>query len=223
MTRSLVIVNPNTSSATTAMMADIARAALAPGWNIETRTAPFGAPLIVEPGALDVAAQAVLALAPSIAAAAPAGTIVAAFGDPGLARLRGILEAPVTGIAEAGMAEAARYGRFSVVTTTPLLAARIATSAADYGHAAVFAGTRLTPGDPAALTADPARLLDALRAACRIAIAEDRIDAIVIGGGPLAVAARALAAEMPVPLVEPVPAAVRLAIARAGQERPLGR
>jgi Asp/Glu/hydantoin racemase len=101
------------------------------------------------------------------------------------------------------------------VTTTPLLVPRIARSAAEYGHARVYAGTRLTPGDPAALTADPARLLAALRDACRTAIAEDRVDAIVIGGGPLAVAARALAAEMPVPLVEPVPAAVRLAVARA--------
>ncbi len=215
MTRELIVVNPNTNAATTAMMADIARAALPPGWRVATLTAAFGEPLIVAPEALDVAARAVLALAPSIAAAAPAGIVVAAFGDPGLAALRAALDAPVTGIAEAGMAEAARYGRFAVVTTTPLLVPRIARSAAEYGHARVYAGTRLTPGDPAALTADPARLLAALRDACRTAIAEDRVDAIVIGGGPLAVAARALAAEMPVPLVEPVPAAVRLAVARA--------
>jgi allantoin racemase len=37
---------------------------------------------------------------------------------------------------------------------------------------------------------------------------------VVIGGGPLALAARALSATAPVPLVEPLPAAVRLALTR---------
>lgn len=63
---------------------------------------------------------------------------------------------------------------------------------------------------------DPAALVDALEAACRRAIAEGGAEALVIGGGPLAVAARELSGKLQVPLIEPVPAAVRLSLARLG-------
>jgi allantoin racemase len=89
----------------------------------------------------------------------------------------------------------------------------IAGTAARYGHRG-FAGTWTTSGDPAALTADPPALEAALAACVDEAIREGGAEAIVIGGGPLAVAARALMATSPVPLVEPVPAAVRLSLAR---------
>ena len=52
------------------------------------------------------------------------GVIVAAFGDPGVDESREVCSCPVTGLAEAAVAEAAaaaREGRFAVVTTTPLL------------------------------------------------------------------------------------------------------
>jgi allantoin racemase len=80
-------------------------------------------------------------------------------------------------------------------------------------HAA-FGGVRLTDGDINALMADPAALEAALARACERTIAEDGAEAIVIGGGPLAVAARALAPRFAVPIVEPIPAAMRLLRAR---------
>jgi Asp/Glu/hydantoin racemase len=175
-----------------------------------------GAPLITEPGTLAVAAEAVVALAPQLAGAD--AVIVAAFGDPGLDALRELLPCPVTGIAEAGMAEAGAGGRrFAVATTTPDLRDSIAATAARYGHGA-FAGTWTTRGDPTALMADAEALVRALGAACRAAVAEGGAEAVVIGGGPLARAARALAATLPVPLIEPVPAAVRLSLARLRPE-----
>ncbi len=205
------------------MMVGIARESAPDGVSIDGRTAPFGAPLIVDPVALAEANRAVVSLAPALAADPPDGVIVAGFGDPGLAGLCAILTCPVTGIAEAGMAAAARHGRFVVVTTTDRLVDAIAVKAAAYGHGKAFGGVRLTQGDAAALTADPPALLAALRLACREAIAREGADAIVIGGGPLAVAARALAAEMPVPLIEPVPEAIHLALARAAYKRSLPR
>jgi Asp/Glu/hydantoin racemase len=204
----LTLVNPNTSTATTAAMVAIAEAEA--GAPVQGLTARFGAPLITDPEALAVAASAVVDLARDLAGAQ--AVIVAAFGDPGLEALRARLPCPVTGIAEAGMAEAAALApKFAVVTTTPALVASIAATAA--GHAG-FAGTWVTPGDPATVMADPEALVAALDAACRRAIAEGGAGAIVIGGGPLAVAARALAGSLPVPLVEPVPAAVRLSLHR---------
>lgn len=111
------------------------------------------------------------------------------------------------------MAEAP--GRFAVVTTTPELLGSIEASAIAYGHGARFAGVRLTPGDPHALMTDQARLVEALAEACAKAIEIDRVQSIVIGGGPLARAARDLRTRFSQPIVEPIPAAIRLALLRA--------
>ena len=215
----IALVNPNTNAGTTAAMVSIAAEVAGAQARVEGHTARFGVPLITEPGAFDRAAKAVAALAPSLSAAD--AVIVAAFSDPGLAALRAALDVPVTGIAEAGMAEAGVNGRpFAVVTTTPKLAPRIASTAARYGHLR-FAGTWTTDGDPTALTADAAALEVALARAIRCAADSGRVEAVVIGGGPLAMAARALSAAAPVPLVEPVPAAVRLSFLRLGAEIPV--
>lgn len=207
----IALINPNTSSDTTARMLRIAREVAGDGVQIEGITAPFGASLITDPKTLDRAEQAVLALLTELTGAA--AVILAAFGDPGLSALRTRLPVPVTGIAEAGMAEAAEGGRrFAVVTTTPLLRDRIARTAAGHGHLG-FLGTWITEGDPIALTNDPDALQNALATACLEAV-DGGAEAIVIGGGPLAEAARALVGTTPVPLVEPLPAAIRLSLSR---------
>ena len=208
----LALVNPNTSPETTHLMVDILAEAAGAEVLIEGHTAQFGAPLITDPAALSVAADAVLALAPSLRDAD--AVIVAAFGDPGLDALRDVLTVPVTGIAEAGMMEAAEEDRrLAVVTTTPDLKAKIADTARRHGHAS-FVGTWTTPGDPAALTANPTLLETALADAIQAAVREGGAEAVVIGGGPLARAARSLAGTSPVPLNEPLPAAFRLSLAR---------
>lgn len=212
----LLLVNPNTNARTTATMAGIARAAAPPGVTIDGATAASGAPLILDPAMLATAAAAVQALIAETNLAGYAGIIVAAFGDPGLDALRASVTLPVTGIAEAAMAEAAAHGRFAVVTTTLLLAGSIVARAAAYGHGAACAGVWLTPGDASSLMADPTRLEAALEAAIGRAMEEAAPDAIIIGGGPLAAAAAALRPRLRVPVIEPVPAAVALAIRRAG-------
>ncbi|WJY20905.1 aspartate/glutamate racemase family protein [Fontisubflavum oceani] len=207
----IVLINPNTSETTTEAMLRIARQVAGPAVRVDGLTAAFGAPLITDPFALARAADAVAALAPRVGRAE--AVIVAAFGDPGLMDLRGRLSVPVTGIAEAGMAEAAQVGaQFAVVTTTPDLSDHIAKAARSYGHEA-FLGTWTTPGDPAVLTHDAVALQTALAEACDRAV-EAGAEAIIIGGGPLAEAAQSLAASSPVPLIEPLPAAVRLSLAR---------
>ncbi|MEM8852940.1 MAG: aspartate/glutamate racemase family protein [Pseudomonadota bacterium] len=214
----IALVNPNTSAATTEAMVAIAQETAGVRADIKGVTAPFGAPLITDPDTLAVAADAVLTLAPTLGEYD--GVIVAAFGDPGLFAVRERLPCPVTGIAEAGMEEAGAGGRrFAVVTTTPELRASIVETAERYGHYA-FAGTFITPGDPHQLMADADGLVAALGDACHAAVAEGGADAVVIGGGPLAQAARVLAATVPVPLIEPVPAAVRLSLARLAERRP---
>jgi allantoin racemase len=215
----LLLINPNTSQATTAAMVGIARESL-PAVEIDGLSAPFGVPLITSPTALEIGRQAVNALIAGRPPFGYQGIIIAAFDDPALSDLRQAVAVPVTGIAEAGMAEAARHGRFAVVTTTPELAPAIAERAEAYGHGDVFLGTVLTEGDVHQVMGDRQGLADALREACERAVRDLGAQALVIGGGPLAVAARAIAHSLPVPIIEPVPAAVRLAVRRAGRSSP---
>ncbi|MBA4444821.1 aspartate/glutamate racemase family protein, partial [Cylindrospermopsis raciborskii CS-506_C] len=107
------------------------------------------------------------------------------------------------------------HGRFAVVTTTPDLTASIAARADACGHGDSFLGTVLTSGDVHQVMADRQGLGRALLEAGQRAVRQLGARAIVIGGGPLAVAAREIADQLPVPVIEPVPAAVRLAIRRA--------
>ncbi len=214
MTR-LLLVNPNTNTRTTALMAAIAQRAAPPGVKVEGATVATGAPLLDDPDKLQAGSLAVQALVAATDLTPYAGVIVAAFGDPGLAESRAAAPVPLTGIAEAAMAEAAAIGRFVIVTTTGLLKPSIDARVAEYGHAARHAGTFLTQGAAAALMADPAALEAALEATARHALAQTGAEAIIIGGGPLAAVAEKLRPRFAVPIIEPVPAAVRLALSRA--------
>ncbi|MEM1340792.1 MAG: aspartate/glutamate racemase family protein [Pseudomonadota bacterium] len=206
-------MNPNTSHATTSAMLRIARGA-APDLPLRGVTAPFGVPLITEPRALAHAARAVAHLGPHLRT--DRAVIVAAFGDPGCVALRRRLRVPVTGIAEASLREADAVGRVAVVTTTPELSGSIAATARSL-DLTNFVGTWITKGVPAQLHANPRALQEALLTACHGA-AQSRAEVVVIGGGPLAVAARAIAPHAPVPLIEPIAAALRLTRARLARK-----
>jgi Asp/Glu/hydantoin racemase len=211
----LLLVNPNTNAATTATMLRIARRAAPDGVLVEGATVARGAPLLADEAQLAIGAAATQELIAATDLASFGGVIVAAFGDPGLEACRAISPVPVTGIAEAAMAEAAALGRFVIATTTRNLVAAIEARAASYGYGASHLGTWLTRGDAAAVMADPGRLEAALGDAVAEAIAAVAPDAVIIGGGPLAEAAAALRPRFAVPLIEPVPAAIRLAVRRA--------
>jgi Asp/Glu/hydantoin racemase len=212
----LILINPNINAATTQTMRGIAQEEAPSGVLLEAMTAPYGAPLITNAAALAVAADAVVSLAGAILSNVPAGVIISAFGDPGLLRMRALLPCPVTGLAEAAMLEAAAGERaFAIVTTTPDLAASIEATAVAYGHTKTFCGVALTKGDAHKVMSDPRCLTEALAEACADAIRDLKAKALVIGGGPLAQAAKDLAQRFPVPLIAPIPAAVRLALTRA--------
>jgi Asp/Glu/hydantoin racemase len=170
----IVLVNPNTNAATTAVMVAIAREHLAPGVKLEGATATIGAPLITNENQLRIAVEAVVAMAPLLAEKSN-GVIVSAFGDPGVDPLRGLLSVPVAGIAESAMREAAAGGRrFAIVTTTPALAPAIAVRTERLGLARQLTSIRITDGPLDALMADNIRLVAALSRAARLAIAEGR-------------------------------------------------
>jgi len=207
----ILLINPNTNAGTTASMLAIAREAAAGSLQIEAMTAPQGVPMITDASALQQASAILTGLIPELRAQHWDGVITAAYGDPAFQALREGLDCPVTGIGEASMLEAAGYGAFAVVTTTPDLAGSITAMAGRLGLDSLFGGVYLTFGDAVAVTHDPALLVERLEDACLRAVREtgDGLAALIIGGGPLAQAARVLVDRVPVRLIEPVPAAIR--------------
>ena len=200
-----IVLNPNTDPTVTAMMVEIAREDAPAGVEVTGMTAPFGASLIVDEASLQKAARAVLSIVPDLSAISCDGLVVAAFGDPGLTELRRRLPWKVVGLAQASMASAAAGGaRFCVVTTTPGLVASINAAACAYGHQALFAGTFCTPGDPQTVMRDPVRLADALHETCETVALREGVEAIIIGGGPLAFAARSIRDRLSIRLIEPL-------------------
>lgn len=207
--RRILLINPNSNEATTAMMVAIARSAAANGFDITGATATRAPQMIVSADALEAAAGEVEEIARAHQNSCD-GIIVSAFGDPGLAGIKSAMKLPAVGIGESAMLEAAENGRrFGVATTTPLLKAKIDALPDTLGLRSRYTGTRFAEGDPEALMRDPARLRAALAGAVRACIAEDGADAVIIGGGPLGEAARALQPMFTVPVIAPIPAAVR--------------
>lgn len=207
MTRHILLINPNSSQATSAMMQAIAQRAAGDALAVAVATAKRSPAMIVTGEDLLASAEEVVEIglrhAPDCA-----GIIVGAFGDPGLEILRQQVGIPVAGICEASMRVASRGGRrFGVATTTPRLVDAIAARASALGLAELLTGIRCTTGDPAALTDDKAALTEALGEMVEACIA-DEAEAVIIGGGPLGEAAGALEARFSTSVIAPIPCAV---------------
>jgi len=215
----ILLINPNSNEATTAMMVAIAKSAAMAGFDIVGATATRAPAMIVTPEALEAAAPEVEEIARAHQDSCD-GIIVSAFGDPGLAGIKTTLNLHAVGIGESSMLEAAANGRrFGVATTTPLLKWKIDALPDALGLGSRYAGTRLADGDPETLIRDPTRLRTALAGAVEACIVQDGAEAVIIGGGPLGDAARELQPMFTVPVIAPIPSAVariiRLIDARA--------
>jgi allantoin racemase len=211
--RRILLINPNSSAATTEMMVSIAQAAAAGACDIAGATARRAPPMIVEPDALALAADEVIEIAVSNNGNYD-GFIVAAFGDPGLAQVRERCRTPAVGIAESSLREASVGGRrFGIATTTPALKAAIDQRVTLLGLSAQYTGLRITSADPMGLVRDKDRLRDALADVVRQCVDHDGAQAVIIGGGPLGEAARELEPMFSIPIVPPIPAAIRSILA----------
>ena len=209
----ILLINPNTSQATTDMMVSIAQAGLPAGFAVYGITARQGVAMITTQPELDDS-EAQVEDCWNRAGADCAGVIVACFGDPGLQWLRGTTTVPVVGICEAAVLDAATSGRrFGIVTTTPDLAPAMQARVELLGLDAHFTGIRLTAGDAHTLVADRTALHHALAAAVTYSIGTDHAQAVIIGGGPLGQAAQALAPHFNVPLIAPITCAVKHMVA----------
>jgi allantoin racemase len=213
----LCVINPNTTAAMTESIAAAARAAAAPGTEIDAAQPSFGAPSI-ECHHDEVWAAAGVAEQVRLGEhAGAAAHIVACFGDPGLHAAREIARGPVIGIAEAAFHVASMVATgFSVVTTLTRTCVIAEHLVLQYGFERRCRGIHGT--DIAVLVLDdPAGNAYArIRDCARQALAQDRSGAIVLGCAGMAKLCGALQRDLRVPVIDGVAAAVKLAEALVG-------
>ncbi len=210
--RHLLVLNPNTSASVTALLQTHVQAAAGHGVRVRSVTARFGAPYIACEPSYAVAAHAGLdawAAALHDGAPAPDAVLIGCFGDPGLFALRDASPAPVTGLAEAACVQAARQGRFAIVTGGTRWAPMLERLVRMLGLADRLAGIHTVAPTGAQLAADPAGARALLAGACRDAARHGGADVVIVGGAGLAGVAAAIQTQVDVPLIDSVVAGTR--------------
>jgi allantoin racemase len=213
----IMVINPNTTASMTAKIGEVARSVAAPGTEI-VATNPDAGPVSIE-GHYDEAVSAVALLEEIRRGEAEGadGYVIACFGDPGLLAAREIATGPVLGIAEAAMHAATFVATgFSVVTTlgrTRIIAEHLAHA---YGMAHFCRAIRACELEVLALEDEGSDARRIITDACRRARDEDGSGAIVLGCGGMADLARAIEADIGIPVIDGVTVAVKFVEALVG-------
>jgi len=216
--RQLLVINPNTSASVTALLQQHVQAAAGSHVTVRSVTARFGAPYISDEASYAVAAHAALdawAAALSGTERQPDAVLIGCFGDPGLQALRESSPVPVTGLAEAAFIEAARHGRFAVVTGGERWAPILQRLAQSLGHAQALAGIHTVAPTGAQLAADPVAARQLLTEACLNAVRQLGVQTVILGGAGLAGMAAQIQPFVNVPIVDSVTAGASWALRNA--------
>ncbi|MGC4961874.1 aspartate/glutamate racemase family protein [Gordonia sp. DT218] len=202
----ICVINPNTATAMTDVIAVAARSVARPDAEIIAVTSSMG------PASIESHYDEALAVPGLLHAIAEHpghdGYLVACFGDPGLDAARELADAPVLGIAEAAMHLAAPLGRgFSIVTTLDRTIGRAGDLVEHYGFTRQCRGIHACDIPVLELESNPATA-DILEKACRAALHADRSDAIVLGCAGMADLAHRISGAIGAPVIDGVAAGV---------------
>jgi allantoin racemase len=204
----ILLLNPNTSTAMTERMSTEAAGALAPDTDLTAITAIRGLPYIASRAEAQLAGSTVLEMLAEHRRGYDAA-IIAAFGDPGLIAARELFDLPVIGMAEAAMHTACMLGqRFAIVTFSPTLLPWYEDAVALAGLGARCSALRAVRVGFRSVTEVQHELEAEIAALIRRTIREDGADVVVLAGAPLTGLAKRLRAEISVPLVDPLAAAL---------------
>jgi allantoin racemase len=207
----LLLINPNTSTEITAKVLSAARTFASPGTEFTAVTGAFGARYIVTRAASAIAGHAALD-AYAVHGAAADAVILACFGDPGLSAMKELAHQPVVGMADASCVTAATLGRrFAIVTGGERWGPMLEEFVASIGLSERLATVRTVAPSGADIARDPDSALRLLTAACDECVTGHGADVVILGGAGLAGIATRIAADVPVPLIDCVAAAVRMA------------
>jgi allantoin racemase len=206
----LLLINPNTTVSMTEHMVQAAEEVASVSTDVTGVTVNDAVPFI------DGYYERALAAAGAARAVREAdGTfdaaIIACFSDPGLFAAREVTDAPVVGIGEASFALAMMLGhRFGVVSTMDRGTPGLLDVMAQQGIASRCAAVEATEVGVLEVDEGPDAALAAMEAAGRRAI-EAGAEVLTLGCGAMVGTREALERALGVPVVEAVPAAVRMA------------
>ncbi|NDL61794.1 aspartate/glutamate racemase family protein [Acerihabitans arboris] len=204
----LLIINPNISRGVTDLIEAEARRVSAPDTRIEMATARSGVAYIETRFEALLGAHAVATLAGERLGHYDA-LLIAAFGDPGLAALKEVLDVPVVGMTEAALMTAAQLGqRIAIIAISRRITAWYRECVDRCGLLGRLAAIRYLDhplGDPGTVQQDHAARLLALS---RLAVERDGADVLILAGAPLAGLARGLKGQLKVPVVDGVSSGV---------------
>lgn len=204
------LLNPNSSTAMTERMTQVAREVAISNTQIIPSTAQHG-PLSIESARDEAIAGA--ALLDEIWWAKEQGVdahIIACFGDPSLSAAREVADAPVIGIAQAAFHFASLISyRFAVVTTMRRTIATAQELLSRYGFTHQCSGVYASDIPVLALEELSNHHLQLLLSDCQKAI-DDGAEAIVLGCAGMATLCQSLQDRFQVPVIDGVAGAVKL-------------
>ena len=187
------------------------RAVASPGTVLVPLTAPRGFPYISTRAEAQIGGALVLEMLAEVHREIDAA-IVAAFGDPGLLGARELFDIPIIGVSEAAMLTACMLGqRFAVVTFTRALCPWFRDCIDLNGLSGRCAGIVALDRPVASIEEVQEQNEDRLVRLAEETVSDTGADVLIFAGAPLAGLAHKVLDRLPVPIVDPVAAAVKQA------------
>lgn len=207
----ILLLNPNMTQSVTDLMAAAARSVAAVGTEIIPLTAERGVPYISTRAEAQIGGAIALEMLADYDTGVDAA-IIAAFGDPGLLGARELFDFPVVGVSEAAMLTACMLGhQFAVVTFSTSLVGWYRDAVELNGLTARCAGIHALDLSFADVAADKDGNSDLLVELAGKVVRDSGADSLIFGGAPLAGLAQRSRDRIPVPIIDPVAAAVKQA------------
>jgi Asp/Glu/hydantoin racemase len=207
----ILLLNPNTTTSVTDLMMASGCAVASPGTQLRALTAPRGFPYLSTRAEAQIGGALVLEMLADVHRDVDAA-IVAAFGDPGLLGAREIFDIPVVGVSEAAMLTACMLGqRFALVTFTRALCPWFRDCVDLHGLSERCAGIVGLDGTVSSIEGVQEQSEDRLVHLAEETVRSTGADVLIFAGAPLAGLANKILDRLPVPIVDPVAAAVKQA------------
>jgi Asp/Glu/hydantoin racemase len=214
----ILLINPNTTDSVTALVTQHVTAVAGDAATFIPVTGRFGARYISTRASAAIAAHAALDAYATHGTGCDA-VYLACFGDPGLLALREVAEVPVVGMAEASCLEAAKSGRFAIVTGGALWGPMLTEFVAGIGLAHKLASVRTIAPTGGEIATNPDAALTSLARACTACATEDGAEVVILGGAALAGLAERIQPDVPVPVLCSVATGTHAVIAAAKRQR----
>ncbi|SDP08513.1 aspartate/glutamate racemase family protein [Actinacidiphila guanduensis] len=210
MSRTIMVVNPNTTRAMTDAVVAAARSAVPPGTTLVGGTPGAGVPSVESHTDEVWGAVGVLEQVRAGEQAGVDGYVVACFGDTGVQAAREMARGPVVGMTEAALFTAALVAARFAVVTLPRRTSEMSHRVLRETGLAHRCTVRAIDVPVAEIAGGALHELDAVAAEAARAIADDGAEALVLGCAGLADLVEPLQQRLGVPVVEGVAAAAAM-------------